>query len=199
MALPQIPSIAEFDSPVDHMTNRILSHCGMLIATAAFMLLANSESASDKPAANGERARKVIRAVGTLEPMHVAHVSADVAEKIVKIAADFSDRVEMGQILAENDTTPFELDLRMARAGLQRAHAELEQAKAKFDLSRNRHARAKEGFGAGYINAAETDALATDIKLAEAGMAIGPAAVAQSELAVKKRSVRLRVSVSSRQ
>ena len=75
----------------------------------------------------------VVSATGTLSAVTTVQVGTQVSGLIAKINVDFNDRVEKGQVIAQLDTTLLDSNLRDAEANLDRARAELAQAKRDLD------------------------------------------------------------------
>ncbi len=72
--------------------------------------------------------RRVVNLTGRLEPFERVVLAARVAGYLKRIRVDLGDRVRAGAIVAEVDVPELEAEARMARAGLSRAKARLEQA-----------------------------------------------------------------------
>ncbi len=148
-----------------------------------------------------------ITASGTIEPVEVVDVGAQVAGRISTFGTDKSGKtidyrsvVEEGDVLAKIDDSLYAADLAVAKAQLERdkagelsAQANLEQAKAKFALAEAEWKRMqtlserKVASSADYDTAKSNYAVAqTNIAVAEAAVAQAKAAVLQSQAAVDK-------------
>lgn len=75
-----------------------------------------------------------VTVVGRLQPRDEATLSAEVEGKVERMAVDFGDRVQAGQLLAQIDTTTYDALARQAAANLARALACLTNAES--DLNR---------------------------------------------------------------
>src|SRR5690242_8063796 len=80
-----------------------------------------------------------ISATGTVEPMETVDVGAQVAGQIVKFGmdaagkpVDYGSHVKEGEMLAQIDDVPYQLDIATAKAQLEQAKAS--QARAEADL-----------------------------------------------------------------
>jgi len=75
----------------------------------------------------------VVSATGTLSAVTTVQVGTQVSGLISKLYVDFNDRVEKGQLIAQLDTTLLESNKRDVEASLERAQADLAQAKRDLD------------------------------------------------------------------
>jgi len=115
----------------------------IVIALAALAVVAvgfwayKKASGNDKPTyrfATIERGdiEAAVTATGTLSAVTTVQVGTQVSGKVVEIRADFNDRVKKGQLIARIDPTLLEQAVRDAQAGVERNHAELEQAEREY-------------------------------------------------------------------
>jgi len=91
-----------------------------------------------------------VTATGNLQPTNQVDVGSELSGIIKSVAADFNDRVKVGQVLARLDTTKLEAQLAQSRATLESAQAKVVQAQATVqqsssDLARLRHVRELSG------------------------------------------------------
>jgi RND family efflux transporter MFP subunit len=108
-----------------------------------------------------------IAAPGSLMPKRESRIGPEVRGRIEKIFVSEGDRVEAGDPLFQIDREPYELALRQAEAGLQRARAE--RKKIEADLARGRQLRAQD-----ILTKQRMDEL-------ETGLAVAKAAVKEAE------------------
>ncbi len=139
------------------------------VAIGAFFLWPSSSAGTaayrTEPASRGTVAQ-AISANGTLVPVKVVNVGAQISGRISQLHADFNDNVTEGQTLAE-------LDDSLLKAQLAQSEAQLASAEAQFQLAQVNDARAKNlaSRGAG----AKADADTATANLAIAAAAVGAA------------------------
>ncbi len=105
--------------------------------------------------------RSVVSATGTVNPVNVVSVGAQVSGIVDKIYVDYNDEVKVGQLLAE-------IDKALLIEDINSTEAKMMQAKAKFDLATLEKNRTEQLFNAGYIAKLELDQVITDLASAEA-------------------------------
>ena len=71
-----------------------------------------------------------VSATGTLSPINEVDVGIEVSGTIKTVEVDYNDQVNVGQVLAELDTTLFEAKVQQAKAALDSAKAKVLQAQA---------------------------------------------------------------------
>ncbi len=69
-----------------------------------------------------------VNATGTVEPEEVVDVGAQVPGTVTSLKADYGSPVDAGQLMAEIDNTVYMAQYDQAKAGCQRAKAEMAQA-----------------------------------------------------------------------
>lgn len=109
---------------------------------------------------------QTVSANGTLKPVKVVNVGAQISGRISALHADFNDTVTEGQVLAE-------LDDSLLKAQLAQSEAQLASAEAQLTLARVNDARARNlaSRGAGAKADADTAAANLEIALAAVGAA----------------------------
>jgi HlyD family secretion protein len=85
--------------------------------------------------------RQAVSANGTLNPVVLVNVGTQVSGTVKKLYADFNERVEAGQVLAELDPPLFLAQLAQSRANLANAKAALKLAQANEKRSRALYAQ----------------------------------------------------------
>ena len=105
--------------------------------------------------------RSSVSATGTINPVNVISVGAQVSGIVNKIYVDYNDEVKTGQMLAE-------IDKALLIEDINSTNARMMQAKAQFDLATLEKNRTEELFNAGYIAKLELDQAITDLATAEA-------------------------------
>jgi HlyD family secretion protein len=136
-----------------------------------------------------------IRATGTVEPVEVVDVGAQVAGLIKAFgkdrsgnAIDYGSVVEEGTVLAKIDDSVYAADFALAqaqveqdKAGEMRAVADLEQSKAKADQTEADWKRAQELTRSKLMSQADYDSYKANYEAAKANVSVGEAALAQAK------------------
>jgi HlyD family secretion protein len=133
---------------------------------AAYFL---GKSHGERPAAERYRTEAVTRgrivqtvsANGTLNPVVLVNVGSQISGRIIRLYADFNDRVKAGQVLAE-------LDSRIIRAQLQQARATLAGAQARLSLAEIEERRARRLAERHFLAQSELDKAVNAVQLARA-------------------------------
>ncbi|MHC0053976.1 efflux RND transporter periplasmic adaptor subunit [Actibacterium sp. D379-3] len=73
-----------------------------------------------------------VSATGTVEPTNLVEISSELSGTLAEVDVDFNDTVEVGQVLAQLDTTKLEAQAEVQRANLVAAEARVEQAQVSF-------------------------------------------------------------------
>ena len=102
-----------------------------------------------------------VSATGTINPVNVVSVGAQVSGIIDKIYVDYNDNVKVGQLLAQ-------IDKSLLIEDINSTEAKMVQAKARLDLARLDKDRTEALFNEGYIAKLELDKAVTDLATAEA-------------------------------
>lgn len=113
---------------------------------------------------------KTVSANGTLNPVVLAMVGTQVSGVIIKLRADFNQRVEQGQVLAE-------LDPSLIKASLQQSLANLENFKAALVLAELTERRTRALIEKKYASQNELDQAVQAVQAAKAQVAVGEALV----------------------
>jgi HlyD family secretion protein len=103
---------------------------------------------------------------GTLTPVTVVPVGAQISGKVVKINADFNAKVKKGDVLAELDQAPFKAAVEQREASYKSAQAALEQARVALDLAKKESDRNVDLFNKGMISVEDKET-AVDTRLAD--------------------------------
>lgn len=105
--------------------------------------------------------RSTVSATGTINPVNVVSVGAQVSGMIDKIYVDYNDKVKTGQLLAQ-------VDKALLIEDINSTNAKMMQAKVKYDLAELDKNRTEQLFNAGYIAKLELDQAVTDLASAKA-------------------------------
>lgn len=128
-----------------------------------------------------------ISANGTLNPVVLVNVGTQVSGTLFKLHADFNDRVEAGQILAELDPSLFQAQLHQAEANVTNAQTALKLAKKK--MARNRALTER-----GFISADALDTVEQQLEAARAQLAVNTAQLARDRTNLNYSVIRSPIS-----
>ncbi len=85
-----------------------------------------------------------VTATGTVEPTNLVEISSELSGTLSSVEVDFNDKVEVGAVLAQLDTTKLEAQVAIAKASLDSAiarvaisQASLDDAREKFQATRD--------------------------------------------------------------
>lgn len=107
--------------------------------------------------------QQTVSATGALSAVKTVQVGTQVSGQVAQILVDFNDRVSKGQLLARIDPTLQEQAVRDAQAQLEKAQAQLLQAKQEYDRNAP---LAKQQF----ISATEFGTVQVNLSVAQAGV-----------------------------
>ena len=136
-----------------------------------------------------------ITSTGTIEPVEVVDVGAQVAGRISTFGTDIDGKmvdyrsvVEEGALLAKIDDSVYAADLGVAKAQLEQdqagelsAEASLEQAEAKFTQAEADWKRAEELTRAQLMAAADYDSAKANYQVAKANVSVAKGSLAQAK------------------
>ena len=178
-----------------------------IIASATWYLLKANGQPVAYSTAEVKRGDLVITisATGTVEPEEVVDVGAQVAGQIVSFGKDkngktidYGSTVEQGTILAQIDDSLYAADaleaaaqLKVAKAGLLRSQADLEQMKAKLHQAQNDWDRAQKLGPSEALAASSYDAYRSAYETAKANVAVAGAAIEQAQATVAQTQAAL--------
>lgn len=136
-----------------------------------------------------------ISATGIVQPEEVVDVGAQVAGKITKLLVDYGSAVKDGTVLANIDDSIYKAQVDLSSAGLERAKADVKQAQAKLDQTREEWRRAEALLPQKAI--AETDYIlaSANFKAADANVALCQAAIKQAEASLELAKTNLNYTV----
>jgi HlyD family secretion protein len=144
------------------------------------------------PVNRGEVA-STIGATGTIEPLEVVDVGAQVAGRISAFGkdkdgkpVDYGSMVEQGKLLAKIDDSVYAADFSVARAGQLSAAANLEQMKAKLDQAAADWRRAQELFANKLISQVDYDSAKANHEVAKANVSVANSGIAQASADLEK-------------
>jgi HlyD family secretion protein len=134
---------------------------------------------------------------GTLSPVTMVPVGAEISGKIVKIQADFNAKVKKGDILAEIDPAPFKSAVEQREANHQSAQADLIKAQVELDFAKKESDRNVDLFARGMISVEDKEAAVDawqaakdDVLIAQAGLKQAQAYLDQSRVDLSHCTIR---------
>jgi HlyD family secretion protein len=135
----------------------------------------------------------IISASGTIEPVEVVDVGAQVAGRISYFGTDIhSNTIDYGSLVAEDavlakiDDSVYIADLAVAKAGEMSAAANLEQTKAKFDQAAAEWKRSQELFNSKLLAQVDYDTAKANYEIAQANVSVANAGVVQAQANLDK-------------
>jgi len=134
-----------------------------------------------------------ISASGTIEPLEVVDVGAQVAGRISEFGTgqdgktlDYGSVVTQGALLAKIDDSVYAADLSVAKAAELSAEANVEQMTAKFDEAAADWKRSQELFNSKLISQTDYDTAKADYEVAKSNVSVAKSGVAQAKADLEK-------------
>ncbi len=134
-----------------------------------------------------------IGATGTIEPLEVVDVGAQVAGRIAALGrdnegntVDYRSEVEAGALLARIDESVYAADLSVAEARELSAAANVEQMSAKLDQAAADWKRSQELFASKLISQVDYDTAKANYEVAKANVSVANSGVAQAKADLEK-------------
>jgi HlyD family secretion protein len=126
----------------------------------------------------------LVTATGTLQPTNEVEVGSEISGIVKSVEADYNDKVKVGQVLAELDTSKLTAQETQLKAALDAAKAKVLQAKATLKETTSKLAqldRVKELSKGKVPSQSDLDAAEAAFERAKADDASAAAAVAQAQ------------------
>ncbi len=117
----------------------------------------------------------LVSSTGTLAAVETVEVGTQVSGTIDKLMVDYNDTVHKGQVLAVLDQSLFNATVDNVRAGVLKAEAELQQAKAEYTRNKPLHEK-------GYISDQEFLPIKTEVDTQKASLLSAKAALQQAQI-----------------
>lgn len=134
-----------------------------------------------------------IGATGTIEPLEVVDVGAQVAGRIAALGADkegktvdYRSEVEAGALLAKIDDSVYAADFSVAQARQLSAAASLEQMNARLDQAAAEWKRSQELFAGKLVSQVDYDTGKANYEVAKANVSVASSGVAQAKADLDK-------------
>lgn len=138
---------------------------------------------------------QIVSATGTLNPVVLSPVGAQVSGIVWKIHADFNSPVKKGQLLVELDPALFQSAVRREEANVALAQAAVLKSRADFRNATIAATRARALAGQHYIALADRDTAVAVEESARAALAGAEAGVKQAQATLEKVKLDLKNSV----
>ena len=138
---------------------------------------------------------QIVSATGTLNPVVLSPVGAQVSGIVWKMHADFNSPVKKGQLLVELDPALFQTAVRREEANVAAAVAGVAKARADARNAAVAATRARALVAQHYIALADRDTAVAQEESAQAGLAAAEAGVSQAQANLEKVKLDLKNSV----
>lgn len=163
----------------------------LMIAIIAYWYSTNHKESSTNP----YKTRKIeqgdiiqtISANGTLTPLILVNVGTQISGTVAKLYADYNDRVEIGQVLAE-------LDPALLRAQLQQSKANLLNAQTALKISENKLKRHRLLIEQAFISLEALEIVIRETEAARAQLAVSKAQVERDQTNLNYSVIRSPIS-----
>jgi HlyD family secretion protein len=122
-----------------------------------------------------------VTASGEVKPKRFVNISANVSGRITHLYVAEGERVPKGKVLARIDSTRYEAGTRQSEAAMQAARSELDRAQADLQVTKLRYERAQQMHGEKLISDQDYDQAQAEMKMKEAAVASQRRRIAQTE------------------
>jgi HlyD family secretion protein len=129
--------------------------------------------------------RVTVTATGSLAPTNQVQVGSELSGIVKSVTVDYDQRVKVGQLLAQLDTTKLEAQISQTEAALAAARAKIQQTVATEDETRTQLTRTEELAARQLIARSGLDTARATYRRAEADHASAAAAAAQTEAVLR--------------
>jgi len=170
---------------------------GTALALVALALWWGRDRPVDYETEGVSRGPLVVRvtATGTLQPVTLVEVGAEISGRVEKVLVDYNDPVEAGEVLAKLDTEQLEARVLQSRANLAVAQAVEQEAQATLTEARNRNRRAEELARERTFSQQDLETAQAGLARAEAGLASARAQLTLARAALESDGVTLSKAV----
>ena len=100
---------------------------------------------------------RTVEAVGTLQPLRIVRVGAQVSGEITKLNVDFNSVVKQDEILAEIDSAPYDMQVAIQQANIARQENDLASQRVQLANEQRNLERAKEAYSQDLISLQELE------------------------------------------
>jgi len=162
---------------------------------------AEASTPGNRPTKTAEsRSTAKIVAQGTIEPINVANVCAQVPERIVSLGSvprsngktiNYGSAVDVGTVLAQLDDAPYLMLVEQEQAKCRVAETELAHAKIKLEFAETSWKSVENRYKSGTIKESEYLASKYERQLAKASVAVAEAALVKARTDCKAAQLKL--------
>lgn len=132
-----------------------------------------------------------VTATGRVDPRTSVEVGSYVSGPILRVEADFNERVSSGQRLAQVDPRTFEGKVAHAKADLALSQARVERAVAALELEQSKLRRSESLAGKAVVSSEELEIARSNERQAEAELAVARAEVERARATLAEAEVNL--------
>jgi len=143
------------------------------------------------PVEEGAVIHDIAQFTGTLVARSYVVIAPKIAGRLERLTVDIGDRVKRGQVIAELDKEEITEQARQAKAELDVASANVEDATASLNIAESDYNRTKALNEKEIASKSELEAADARLKAQQAKLKVAQAQVAQREAALKSAEVRL--------
>lgn len=111
---------------------------------------------------------ETVQATGTIEPIRRVNVGSQVSGVVTRLYADFNSVVSRGQLLAEIDPAPYELQVQIQEAIIARQVNDITSQEQQLEDLRRQLDRARQMFDRGLQNRVQLEAVELNVRNREA-------------------------------
>jgi HlyD family secretion protein len=134
---------------------------------------------------------QIIDATGRLEAVTTVQVGSQVSGSIKALYADFNDRVEAGQVIAELEPSLFQAQVEQARAGLIRVEADVERSRVQAEDAHLKLGRTRALAARSLVPSTDLESAELTVRTADASLRAAEAQVVQSRASLNQVEVNL--------
>lgn len=128
---------------------------------------------------------QTVRASGIVQPIRLVLVGTQVNGPIQKLYVDYNDHVKAGDLVAQIDAIVYEARLAQDEANMGQALANVEQARAKLSQTEKELERVRKLAGQNMVSQTEQDAAVANRDTLAAQLKVADAVVRQGEAALR--------------
>lgn len=132
---------------------------------------------------------------GTINPVDIIDIGAQVSGKIIKLHADFNSVVTAGQIVAELDQEILKSKVEQNEASYQSRQASVEQAKVTLENAKKKWERTQDLFSRELVSFEEKENAEANFIGAKVGLQQAEASLAQQKAALEQSKVDMSYAV----
>lgn len=173
----------------------VLSLVALALAAIGFVLWrkATAPPATSMMSARAARAdiEDTVLATGTLKPVRLVAVGAQVSGRITSVKVKLGETVKAGALVAEIDSITQENNLRTAEAALANVNAQLAEKKATLSLNKLNLDRQKKMLPSRAISQAEYDSAQSALDVTEAQIQALEAQINEAQVGVETAQANL--------